>query len=362
MRIAASVYPVLIVAVLASGCSSSGEKEQLSYRDSEITPTLEIPPDLTQLSAEQNVDLPGSKVGLPANSGRYVETGNLNIEVRTLPTVEGIRIDGQGDLHWMEVPEKAEVLYPQIRTFWAEQGFRLIKDEPAVGVMETEWLSQVSGSDSFFGSILESMKNAEFKDQYKTRLERSADNEATHIFIAHRGQEQLVPDTEKQQIASLEAKGGWHFTKPDPAREYEMLSRMMLYLGMRDEQVRAEMEKIGLFAARASIEYDEEDEETFLVLDHGYRQSWNRLLLQLDRMSIPVLERDDGEDSGSVEIALASIAARELDEDERESTILLSLEGSAGSKTRVDVRNDNGTLVQSELSRKILQTLQRQLK
>jgi uncharacterized lipoprotein len=131
---------------------------------------------------------------------------------------------------------------------------------------------------------------------------------------------------------------------------------------MRDEQVRVEMEKIGLFAARASIEYNEEDEETFLLLDHGYQQSWNRLLLQLDRMSIPVLQRDEGEDSGSVEIALASIASGELDEDERESTILLSLEGSTGSKTRVDVRNDNGTLVQSELSRKILQTLQRQLK
>ena len=154
----------LIIILSLTACSSTDEKI-LNYRSSEITPTLEIPPDLTQVSAESNLSIPGSKVGLAENTGRYVETGNLNVEVRTLPKIAGLSIEGHGDAHWLKVSDKAEAIYPLLRTFWAEQGFTLLKDEPAVGVMETEWLSAKSGSGSFFASLLESLKGAEFKDQ-----------------------------------------------------------------------------------------------------------------------------------------------------------------------------------------------------
>lgn len=348
-----------------TACSTTNEDTQLNYRTSEITPTLEIPPDLTQITSEQNLEIPGSKVGKPENSGRYVETGNLNIEARTLPRIKGISIQGQGDLHWLEVPQKAEALYPLIRNFWAEQGFRLSKDEPAVGVMETEWLSVRSGSGSFLSSILESMKAADTKDQYKTRLERSSDDTSSLVFLAHRGQELIIEDTTQKKIIHTERSSGWQMMPADPAKEYEMLQRLMIFLGMQDEQVKQELEKIGLFAARARVEFDEADEATYLLVTQGIGQTWNRLLLQLDRLSIEIQDREKADNRARVKVASAALQVMKQADNEEgfRDNIYLSLESGTGAdQTRIDVLDEGLTQLKSEQARQILQQLQQQLK
>ncbi len=358
MRIVVS----FILALSLAACSSTKDEQLLNYRTSEITPTLEIPPDLTQAAASENLNIPGSNVGLPENSGRYVETGNLNVEVRTLPRIEGVSIQGYGDTHWLQVSEKAEVIYPQLRRFWAEQGFTLLKDEPAVGVMETEWLTAKSGSDSFLSSMLESLTGAEFKDQYQTRVEREGDHSL--VFLAHRGQE-LSVDENSDRILTAKRTSGWQMTPADPTKEYEMLSRLMLYLGMQDEQVKQEMEKIGLFAPLARIEFDQEAELTYLIVSQSFEQTWNRLQLQLDRLSIPVLERDKSSNGGQVKLNLSDIPGVEVSDENRDrgSSIYLGLKYSSGANlTRIDVENGAGTELKSEQARQVLQWLQQQLK
>lgn len=67
----------LICGLTQLACSSSSD-EGINYRDSVITPTLEIPPDLISSESNKNLTLPGSKVGTKENTGRFVETGNLN--------------------------------------------------------------------------------------------------------------------------------------------------------------------------------------------------------------------------------------------------------------------------------------------
>ena len=68
----------LLVLPVMTGCSFT--KEEVDYENSVITPTLEVPPDLITRSKDKNLSLPGSKVGLPENTGRFVDTGNLNLE------------------------------------------------------------------------------------------------------------------------------------------------------------------------------------------------------------------------------------------------------------------------------------------
>jgi outer membrane protein assembly factor BamC len=352
------------IALLLAACSSTDEKI-LNYRTSEITPTLEIPPDLTQVSAESNLNIPGSKVGLPENRGRYVETGNLNVEVRTLPKVEGLSIEGHGDSHWLKVSDKAEAVYPLLRTFWAEQGFTLMKDEPAVGVMETEWLSAKSGSaGSFISSLLESMKGAEFKDQYQTRIERADDGNSL-VFLAHRGQELFIQDQTKKTFNQTGRGSGWQMVPSDPTKEYEMLSRLMLFLGMQDDQVKQEMEKIGLFTPLTRIEFNEADGLTYLVVAQSFEQSWNRLQLQLDRLNIPVLERDKGASDGQIKVSVADLlpADSKVKDDKSDEKVFLVLEsGSSASQTRLDVKSESGTILKSGQSRDVLQLLQGLLK
>ena len=360
-----SIFITINLVTLLTACETLSSDDEIDYRTSEITPTLEIPPDLISRSSNRNLSLPGSEVGTAANSGRYVETGNLNVELRTLPLIENIKLEGQGDLHWIRVPEKAEKVYPLIRNFWAEQGFRLQLDEPALGLMETEWLTSKSGSESFFAAIFESMAGADSKDQYITRLERASDNTGTLIFLAHRGQERFVEDPDKKTVIVATGRTqGWQMMPADPNKESAMLSRIMIYLGMQNQEVSAELNKLGLFAARASIQYDEDDEETYLLVKHGFEQAWNRLLHQLDRLAIPVDEKDRSENDGTIRIQKTALSLPEVDEDYAIlDQITLSLEGSDNSnQTRVDVINQRGSMDQSPTAKQVLNYFLAQLK
>lgn len=69
----------LVCGLTQFGCSTTPDCG-INYQDSVITPTLEIPPDLISRSTDKNLALPGSKVGTENNTGRFVETGDLNKE------------------------------------------------------------------------------------------------------------------------------------------------------------------------------------------------------------------------------------------------------------------------------------------
>ena len=351
-----------VAAVLSlSACGSFLKSEEIDYRHSVITPTLEVPPDLISRSADQNLDLPGSHIGKPENSGRFVETGNLNIESRTLPVFNNLSLQGQGDMHWLVVPDVAEKVFPLIRNYWSEQGFILTVDEPAVGIMETNWLESKTATESFMASLFESFSGADSKDQYKTRLERSDDNLETRVYVSHRGQELVIEEEAgRRSFTNFERSSGWQMAPSDPDKEYEMLARMMISLGMQDEGVKAELEKIGLFAARAVIEYDDEDEETYLLVKQGFEQTWNRLVHQLDRIAVPVTVQDKNDNDGK--LMLEKSGLEELAENEV-AGLTLELEGlTARASTRIDVLDSKGSIDKSERGKKVLQFLLQNLK
>ncbi len=354
------VFGLVIVSQLA--CSSGGS-EQINYRDSQVTPTLEIPPDLISRSSDNNLDLPGSAVGTPANSGRFVETGALDIDVRTLPQVDGMQVQGQGDWYWLEVSKPAQQGYPQVREFWAEQGFRLLVDEPAIGVMETEWLPMKSASDSFFSTLLASMRAAESKDQYKTRLQRGPSPATTQVYIAHRGQELVIDDQETGSAAFPGNQRGWKMMPSDPGKEYEMLSRLMIYLGMQQPAVKRELEKIGLFAPRASLanyDDDEDDTHSYLLVKQGFTQTWNRFTHQMDRLNINLQEIKKGDQEASLQIAVNSILPAVKSD---QQYFWINIEGADYSNnTRIEVLNENGAVNPSSEARQLLRFLLQQLK
>ncbi len=341
---------------LLSACASTDDAG-LNYREAVVTPTLETPPDLIARDLERNLDVPGSAIGKPENTGRFVETGNLNIEPRTLPKFEGMKLVGECGVNWLEVDAPAERIWPQLREFWAEQGFRLQKDEPAIGVMQTEWLSMKTGGDSFFANLLASLRAAEYRDQYLTRVERSAEGK-TRIKVAHRGQELVVDETNPHTGAGTQ---GWQLMPPDPDKEREMLSRMMIFLGMQDPQRRAELQKLGLFQPLAKLTRDEEDASPYLLVRQGFEQSWNRLVHALDRLAVPVRSVQLDENSGRLELDSAALSA--LLEQKVPEPLLIRVQGSPNANvTRVELRRPNDTVDSSDEAMAVLQFLYKQLR
>lgn len=353
----------LVCGVVLSACSTNSGNE-INYRESVITPTLEVPPDLISRSSDKNLTLPGSKVGTADNTGRFVETGNLNIEARVLPVIDDLKLEGQGDLYWLSVSMPAVKIYPAIKAFWADQGFQLIKDEPVIGIIETEWLGFKAGNDSFFASFMASMRAAESRDQYSTRIVRNADNEAINIFLAHRGQE-LVIDEESDALGDSRLKQGWQFVPSDPAKEIEMLSRLMVFLGMQDDQLKQELEKLGQFAARTSIEIDEKEEQPFLVVKHGLGQTWNRLIYQMDRLAIKVTDQSQKRNKATLALDVMDLSEKGIDKNEKnsEGKVLLRLENSVNTNaTRIDVLDENADVTHSDESKQLLNYLHDQLR
>jgi len=354
MRPILFLFPLAALSLL-SACASTDEPG-INYRKAVVTPTLEMPPDLISRDLERNLEVPGSNIGKPENRGRFVDTGNLNIEPRTLPKFDDMRLVGECGIDWLEVDAPAEQVWPQLRAFWADQGFRLLKDEPAIGVMETEWLSMKTGGDSFLSSLLASLRAAEYRDQYLTRVERV--DGKTRIRIAHRGQELIVDDKNPHNDTGPR---GWQLMPPDPDKEREMLSRMMIFLGMQDPQRRAELEKLGLFQPLARLSRDEEDASPYLLVRQGFEQSWNRLVHALDRLAIPVRSMERDENRGR--LVLDAAALSDLLDQKVPDPLLIEIQGSPGANTsRIILRRPNDTVDSSDQAMVVLQFLYRQLK
>jgi len=350
----------LVVALTQIACSSSSDKG-ISYRSSAITPTLEMPPDLISPMSDRNLDLPGSKVGKPENSGRYVETGNLNVaDTHPLPKIEGLSLHNDGEVYWLKVDRPVEEVYPLVKKFWAEQGFRLVKDEPLLGIMQTEWLSMKSGNDSFFASLLASMRSAESRDQYMTRLERVNDH-STRIFIAQRGQE-LIIDENVDALDSLGLKQGWQFVPTDNSKEVEMLSRLMIFLGVQKAQVQQQLASLGSLQARSKLALNSDD-QPYVLVNSGLQQTLNRLRYKMDKLAIPVsgITRSGRQvtlqlDSKAL-TDLGVLKLREL------ATIGIRLQDSVNSNTtRIDVLDNSGNSVHDEQAVSLMNFLVEQLK
>lgn len=355
---------ILCVSGLSQMACSSGSSKEINYRDNEVTPTLEIPPDLISRSTGKNLSVPGSKVGMPENRGRFVETGNLNVGAKTLPVFDNIQIQGQGDFHWLSVMAPVENVYPLIQQFWAEQGFSLVVDEPATGSMETQWLDLKTGADSFFGSMVSPLTGVESRDQFSTRFERNSETNSTRLYLSHRMQ-QVSTDSEEHPVNNSYPVEGWQFAPSDPSKEYEMLARMMIFLGMQDNEVRREFEQIGLFAARAKIENDDDGQAGYLLVNQGFVQTWNRLRHQMDRLHVAVAEIRQEQNSGLMELNESDLLrhASRLVEVEQSAKLVLALRSnSALNTTRIDVLNEAGLVDHSAQSRQILDFLLQHLK
>jgi outer membrane protein assembly factor BamC len=169
-----------------------------------------------------------------------------------------------------------------------------VVDEPVIGVMQTEWVYNKEGTGdedaSFLSKFFEQDELSASQDQFKTRIARDTETGASQIYISHRG-------TEYAHVLSTrsnEDSGGaeWGFRATETELEVEMLSRLMIYLGLEQADVDRELENIKLFAPRAVLQVDYSENESYLLLNGEYTRNWNRTLHQLERLNFEVEKAD----------------------------------------------------------------------
>lgn len=360
----------LSVTLLGSGCSSlsnalSGDK--IDYRSSgSQSVRLDVPPDLSQLAGQSRFTQVSPAIVTASSMGQQApgaaSTGN-----QVAPKAVGdIRLERQGQTRWLVVNQSPEQVYEKVRAFWSSVGFELVIDQPAAGLMETNWNENRAklnegGVRGLLGSVLDRLYDTGERDQFRTRLERTS--QGTEVYVTHRGLEEVYEGDRKDRTT-------WRGRPSDANLEAEMLARMMVALGGTKEQAdqardEAAKQQPSTQTAGGTLAVLNAD-ATSVTLRGEPDLAWRRVGLALDRGGFTVEGRDRASGSYEVRLSVNDPAAaqpgffsRLFSRGNKEETLAryrVKLQPQ-GKETLVSVLNEAGQAVSNDTSRLIAKRL-----
>ncbi len=257
---------------MLSGCGLFGS--DVNYANSGATKTLEAPPDLVTPDWDESLDIPKT-----ANDRvSALETQGPALGASVLPEFLEVRVRREGPTRWLEVDSDPVSLWPSLRNFWIEKGYKIAVEEPVSGYMETDWKQSTIRSTNT-GNGQESFDVV--GEKFRMRLERQP-NAVTNIFLTHRGAEVAAINKDNQIL--------WKPQPPDGEREADMMIRLMEYLGLTIE----EAQKKYSTGESQFLYLDIKDFSGVPVLLVGdqYSRVWRRTGVALDRSGLFVEDHD----------------------------------------------------------------------
>jgi outer membrane protein assembly factor BamC len=273
----------LLALVASLAACSVFESDKIDYKSAGKAPSLEVPPDLTQLSRDNRYAVPGSTVSANSLQAGRADAPNVPTAVATLGDV---RMERSGNQRWIVVNRPADQLWEPVRDFWQESGFLLTTDQRNLGIMETDWAENraklpqdiIRGT---LGKLLDSVYSTGELDRFRTRLERTPNG--TEIYVSHRGMAEVYSDARKEQTV-------WQPRPSDPELETEFLRRLMVKLGVSQEQSKALTASAAVAPSAARVATI--DGRPGVQINEGFDRAWRRVGLALDRTGFTVEDRD----------------------------------------------------------------------
>lgn len=274
---------VLALASLLSGCSLMQE-DKIDYKSAVKAPTLEVPPDLTQLRKESRYALESTS----ATASGFQNAGTRVAGVGTASNELGqVRMERQGNQRWLVASMPADKVWEPLREFWTSNGFVMVTDAPDVGIMETDWAENRAKLPQdlirkALGKVLDSLYSTGERDKFRTRVERNAQG-GVEIYITHRGMVENYADAQKDRTI-------WQPRPSDPELEIEFLRRLMVKLGTSPEA--AKTANAAPVAASTGSQVTNLNGQAVIVLQDSMDRAWRRTGVALDRSGFTVEDRD----------------------------------------------------------------------
>ncbi|MBK1650005.1 outer membrane protein assembly factor BamC [Rhabdochromatium marinum] len=299
-RLAGSLVAVSLIA----GCGSGPKLDKylpdrtLEYKKQrEASENLVLPPDLTAASFDDALDIPPAS-GVTTYS-EYSGTRERRQRVagsgEVLPSVAGVELERSGDKRWLLIDQTPQLVWPQVVAFWRQQGILLVEQEPAIGVMKTDWIENRAEIrqdivTKMFSKVVDGLYSTSTRDQYRVRIEAGPRAGTTEVYLSHRAmEERLVRNT-----LGEEANTVWEPAPSDPGKEVAMLRRLMLSLGVSDQQARRMLAQQGSSTPARSARL-EQGAGGALIVSEPFRQAWRQIGLALDRSGFAVEDRNRAE-------------------------------------------------------------------
>ena len=297
----------LLAALTLAGCDSIPFVDTTpDYKTAGRGKPLEVPPDLTSVSASDTYSVPGGMTYSEYSEGQQ---GELQTSEVLLPTPDSVKMERAGSQRWLVVKAPAEKVWPVVREFWTELGFAVRVENAQTGVMETEWVDTSDlvkdaegGYLDKFQGWLDKLSSLQKRQKFRTRLERGSDEGTTDIYLTHRTISD-VPDDGKHRVRTIagEVETGFRLEdiekkKSPEARaiaediDAELLRRLMVRLGVEESKSRA-IVAAGNTEKRATL--DKSSDGSFsLNVNDKFDRAWRRVGLALDRIGFVVEDRD----------------------------------------------------------------------
>ncbi len=276
---------------LLAGCSSL-EESKIDYKSASQAPTLQIPPDLTQLKRDSRYQVAGTNSASAVANATGVRTVN---DAGTATNQAGqAQIIRTGNQRVLLIQRSADSVWEPLREFWKDNGFVLITDQPELGIMETDWAENRAKLPQDFirktvGKVFDSLYSTGERDRFRTRIERT--DKGIEITITHRGMAEIYTSALKDQTV-------WSPRASDPELEIEFLRRLMLRLG--GPSMSASASQIGAIAAApnaagglaADVKIIKQNQLPAIEIKDGFDRAWRRVGVAIDRTGFTVEDRD----------------------------------------------------------------------
>lgn len=388
VAIARFILLIALSTLLAVGCASNPDngdstRTKADYKKSRETRPLEIPPDLTEPGKDSSLEIPDLVTGADGSakysdyaSGRSKETPNPNlVGTEVLPELDSVRVQRQGQTYWLELDGDPTQVWNRLQQFWHENGILLQIDDPTIGIMETAWVENRADIPQgavrkFLGKAFDSFYSASTRDKFRIRLEKGVgDAEGkTELYLTHRGLEETI------EGGDFTSKGAvWHSRPTDKELELELLKRIMIFVGAKQEQAEQRVQQSGDEPQPPKAELLlTQDGEVSVAVQEPFPRAWRETGLALDRGGFLVEDRDRSKGSYFVRYRdpegkeekkgfWASLAFWSNDDEEKKDQYEVFLKPTDANTIIVilgkDGKQDNG-----DTARRILTLLQEELK
>ena len=384
-RFVRSLAALALTALLSAACSTQVSDvlpdRKVDYKKQQVADQdLEVPPDLTSGSIGDVMPVPGIPSSAGTTYSEYEEqrrTGRIGGISPTggavLPQVESIKVMRDGDQRWLEIEAPPAEVWPQVVSFWRQNGVLLAEQDPTVGVMKTDWLENRADIKQgmiteFLRKAFEGLHSAGTRDQFRVRLEPGDLPDTTDLYLTHRGMEEKLSTT-----AGGDTENAFWVPRPnDPGLEAEMLRRLMIYLGVAEKRAaNALVQAESVREARSSMLKGRDGSSTLLV-NADFAPAWRLVGVALERVGFAVEDRDRSEGvyyvryddptkekKGGFMSKLAFWKDEGEFDDETQYQIRLDEDGDM---TRVVVLNSAGEREQSDTGTRILTLIQEQIR
>jgi outer membrane protein assembly factor BamC len=294
-RKSSQLLMLLFVLVNVSACSvvdnfMDTKRSKLDYKNNETVKSLDFPPDLTAPEFDMAFVLPANGVVSASAMNNGSQSGGFTLDgrqINVLPKSTNIRAGGIGQSRWLDVSASAESLWPKIRDFWRSTGIPVKRDEPRIGIMETEWVVNRAGLplnwfNKAMGKVLGSGYDAGSRDRFRIRLEKPT-AATTRVFLTHKGAEKVVTGT----------ISGWELRPANHEIEAEMINRLKAFL-QGDVVGAARNSTSGSEATQTSSLVNIVTQEGLPVMQihDNYKRSWVLTGIMLDRMGLVAEKRN----------------------------------------------------------------------